>query len=276
MSAILSTYASPRPAAKAFDALADDYDQVFTRSLIGMAQRRPVWKRILQTFRPGQTVLELNCGTGEDALFMARHGISVAAFDVSEQMIRIAERRRRCEAVSSPLNFRVLAIEDLDHLDHSEQFDGAFSNFSGLNCVEDLRPVARMLSHRLRPNSSAVLCFSSKTCAWEILWYLFHADWKRAFRRLRREGATASVAGNPVHVRYPSVRDISVSFSPYFRLRLVEGIGIFVPPSYVERWANKLPTVIQVCSRLDDYVRRLAGFHVIGDHVLMVFQKVDG
>jgi 2-polyprenyl-3-methyl-5-hydroxy-6-metoxy-1,4-benzoquinol methylase len=279
MSATTSTYASS--ASRAFDALAFNYDEVFTRSLIGMAQRNPVWKRILQTFRPGQAVLELNCGTGEDALFMARHGISVSAFDASEQMIRVAERRKSCESLSPTVNLQVLAIEDLDRLslelgDRSHLFDGAFSNFSGLNCVEDLQRVARHLSQLLRPKSSALLCFSNRTCAWEMLWYLLRADWERAFRRMRRDGTTAFIAGNPVRVRYPSVREISESFSPHFRLKLVEGIGILVPPSYVERCAKKQPALIRMFSRLDDRIRRLAGFRTMGDHVLMVFEKVDG
>ena len=66
-------------AAAPFDVLADTYDEVFTRSLIGQAQRAQVWRVLEQAFSRGQRVLEINCGTGEDALFLVRQGIAVVA-----------------------------------------------------------------------------------------------------------------------------------------------------------------------------------------------------
>ena len=56
----------------AFDSLAAKYDDLFTRSMIGRAQRGAVWDALIDTFEPGSHILELNCGTGEDALFLAR------------------------------------------------------------------------------------------------------------------------------------------------------------------------------------------------------------
>jgi ubiquinone/menaquinone biosynthesis C-methylase UbiE len=56
----------------AFDALAGEYDKMFTTSLIGRAQREAVWDVLDRTFFPGEKILELNCGTGEDALHLAR------------------------------------------------------------------------------------------------------------------------------------------------------------------------------------------------------------
>ena len=49
------------------------YDDLFTRSAIGRAQREVVWKILFRHFDPGDHILELNCGTGEDAVFLARH-----------------------------------------------------------------------------------------------------------------------------------------------------------------------------------------------------------
>jgi ubiquinone/menaquinone biosynthesis C-methylase UbiE len=64
-----------------FDVLADTYDEVFTRSLLGKAQRAQVWRVLVQAYSTGQRVLEINCGTGEDALFLARRGIAAVACD---------------------------------------------------------------------------------------------------------------------------------------------------------------------------------------------------
>ena len=78
----------------AFDTIADQYDDIFTHSLIGRAQRNVVWEVLKKTFRRGDRVLELNCGTGEDATFLSKIGVSVHACDASERMIAVAKKRR--------------------------------------------------------------------------------------------------------------------------------------------------------------------------------------
>src|SRR5271155_3720058 len=129
----------------AFDSLAARYDDLFTRSMIGRAQRGAVWKVLIDTFKPGSHILELNCGTGEDALFLARHNVSVVACDASERMIETARQRMRCEDPDAQIHFELLPTEHLSELLPSKLFDGALSNFSGLNCVADLHKTARDL-----------------------------------------------------------------------------------------------------------------------------------
>ena len=80
-------------AAMAFDSIAARYDEVFTRTLIGRAQRDAVWQVLIDTFEAGSYILEPNCGTGEDALFLDQHDISVLARDASPEMIRTARHR---------------------------------------------------------------------------------------------------------------------------------------------------------------------------------------
>ena len=76
-----------------FDAVADEYDGRFTTSLIGRAQRESVWLEMDRLFRPGQRILEINCGTGVDALHLDALGIHVVACDASAKMVDVARRR---------------------------------------------------------------------------------------------------------------------------------------------------------------------------------------
>ena len=82
-------------AATAFDRVADSYDELFTRTAIGRAQRKQVWKELLAAFPEGSRILELNCGTGEDARFLTKEGRYVVASDASAAMIAVARRRTK-------------------------------------------------------------------------------------------------------------------------------------------------------------------------------------
>jgi ubiquinone/menaquinone biosynthesis C-methylase UbiE len=269
-----ASVATQHRAALAFDSLAERYDDLFTRSLIGRAQRDAVWKRAAEAFTPGDHVLELNCGTGEDALFLSRLGVVVTACDASEQMILQAIRRRELEAPHSEISFKVLPTEKIAELQAPVMFDGVFSNFSGLNCVADLAEVAKQLSTCVRPGAPLLLCLSTRVCLWEIAWFLCHGEFNKAFRRCRGK-ATVSLGEFNVVVRYPSVRRLRGLFSPAFVLRSWTGIGVAVPPSYLEPWARKHPQRLNALRRLDRIICNWPGFRSIGDHVLLWFEPVQ-
>ena len=269
----MTATAIPSQTSLAFDSVAEQYDNQFTRSVVGRTQRDAVWQKAAATFSAGQHILELNCGTGEDALFFARRGISVTALDASKQMVLQARRRRDLEAPHSPIRFELLPTENLAELKDAPQFDGVFSNFSGLNCVPDLAVVVEQLSARVKPGAPLLLCLSTRICLWEILWYLLRGNFRKAFRRCGGH-ATARFNDYTIHVRYPTLRRLRALFSP-FALRSCTGIGIAVPPSYLEPWARKHPQLIGALSRIDRALCNLPVFRVIGDHMLLHLEKRD-
>src|SRR5271156_4639700 len=115
-----------------FDALAEGYDHAFPFSKIGQAQRSAVWRELERTFHAGDRVLEIGCGTGVDACFLAERGVKVVACDSSPAMIQVAARRVR-ERGASAVDLRVLAAENLATIQQEAPFDGVFSNFGALN-----------------------------------------------------------------------------------------------------------------------------------------------
>jgi ubiquinone/menaquinone biosynthesis C-methylase UbiE len=261
------------PSALVFDQMAREYDDVFTKSMIGRAQRDAVWSVLTQIFQSGDHVLELNCGTGEDALFLARNGVSVAACDASEQMIQVASNRLRTEAPEAPVQFNLLPTEHIRELQYSTQFDGIFSNFSGLNCVTDLKQTADDLATLLPPGAPLLVCLSTRFCLWEMLWFALHGNFRKAFRRCSGH-ATAKVGEFTVDVYYPTVRKLQTSFSPSFVLRSCAGVGVTVPPSYVEAWIRNHPQLLTMLRTIDKTISSQPGFRVLGDHVLLHFERV--
>src|ERR1700759_2582356 len=255
-------------AGAAFDHLAQDYDQIFTNSLIGRAQRDSVWKVLTRTFRAKDRILELNCGTGEDAIFLAGNGISVFAFDASPRMIATAEQRLQDISPQTPVVFCELQTERIGELRPASQFDGAFSNFSGLNCIADLGAVASSLAGLVKQNGRLVFCFSTRFCLIEILYYLSVGQWRKALRRCN--GYTdVTIDGAQFTVYYPTLRSICRSFAPDFRLDSCTGIGVTVPPSYLEAWARKHPRLFRLLRRLEERLAKLPILRSTGDHVLL-------
>jgi SAM-dependent methyltransferase len=228
-----------------------------------------------QVFSRGERILEINCGTGEDAMFLARRGFSVLACDSSPRMIAVAQSRKSTEAARADVEFRLLPTEQLNEL-AAEQFDGAFSNFGGLNCVEDLGSVAAEMALRLKPGAPVILCLANRSCLWEMLWYGLQGNWQKAFRRLRKAGAVATLGSARVHVWYPSVNELARTFAPWFRLKSYRGIGVCVPPSYLEPWARRHGSALRACERMDRAITWWRVFRNIGDHVLLHFERIGG
>jgi ubiquinone/menaquinone biosynthesis C-methylase UbiE len=262
------------PAALVFDQMASEYDDVFTRSSIGRAQRDVVWNVLIQAFQRGDHVLELNCGTGEDALFLARHAIAVTACDASPKMIHVASERLRTEAPNVQVRFNLLPTEQLRELQPTALFDGAFSNFSGLNCVSDLKQAANDLASLLSTKAALVICLSTRFCLWEMIWFLLHGNVRKAFRRCSGR-TTATVGEFAVDVYYPTVRKLQQLFAPSFVMHSFKGVGIAVPPSYVEPWIRNYPKLLRLLSAIDRMISSLPGFRTLGDHMVLRFERVS-
>jgi ubiquinone/menaquinone biosynthesis C-methylase UbiE len=270
-----ATFSYPGPAAgAAFNRIAHEYDHIFTDSLIGRAQRDTVWKVLTRTFRKNDKILELNCGTGEDAIFLGSNGISVFALDASPQMIARAEQRLRHNSPQLPVVFRELPTERIGELHPETQYDGAFSNFSGLNCIADLGAVAASLASLMMPGGRLVLCFSTRFCLIEILYYFARGQWQRALRRCKGY-SEVTIDDVQFSVYYPTLRRICRYFAPHFRIYSCTGVGVAVPPSYLEAWARRHPRLFPLLRRLEELLATLPILRSTGDHVLLCFQKVS-
>ena len=260
-------------AGSAFDAIADSYDARFTGSMIGRAQRSVVWRKAETIFRAGDHVLEMNCGTGEDALFLASRGVVVTACDASPRMIELARARRNNEAPDAAIDFQLLCNEHLGRLSGRSQFQGAFSNFSGLNCVANLTEVAAQLHRLLDSGAQLLFCVSTRFCLCEMLFYAFRADFRNAFRRCGGS-AMVRVGGQPLHIYYRSLRSLMRCFGPGVRLHSVSGVGVAIPPSYLEDWARSHPCTFRLCESVDRLICCWPLFRVLGDHMLLHMERV--
>ena len=239
--------------AAVFDRMAAEYDATWTTTPVGRAQRDQVWRIFDALFHSGERVLDVGCGTGEDARHLMSRGVAVEGLDASPAMVAAA----RSHGVAA----EVCRAEDLASV--AGPFDGALSNFGALNCVADLPAVARELARVLRPGGRVAICLMGRSCAWEMAYYAVRLQFGKALRRRR----PTEYRGMKVY--YPTTAAVRAAFAEGFILQAWQGVGLMVPPSYV-----KLPgMVVRALAACDRVLAGLPLLRALADHRLFVLVK---
>lgn len=263
-------------ATAAFDRLAPDYDALVSGHAF-QQQRQQTHAAFRRWIRPGFRVLEIGCGTGIDTAFLAGMGARVVACDPSAEMLTRMRKRVATAGLGDLVGVLACGVQDLpqflDALDHDEGFDAVVSNFGALNCVPSLEALGQVGRRHLRPGGAAILGLIGRTCLWETAYFTARGDAAAAARR-RRPDVAVPVAGIDVPTFYHRRADLGRCLGPGFTLDASIGIGVMVPPPYLEpRW-RRLPGLVR---RAAAGVDRLAGawplVNQLGDHELTRWLK---
>lgn len=257
----------------AFDSVAADYDGPRGNNELIQDMRREMWRWLDRTFAPGSRLIDLGCGTGLDAVRMARRGHRITATDCSPRMIERTRERAERERLADRVHAITVGAHELERLPGHECFDGGYSDLGALNCVPDLVPTARECARLLRPGGALVLTVIGRWCPWEIACYLAQGKWRRATVRLSRGVVPVGMNRRTVWTRYYTPRGLYRAFSRDFRLVHYRGVCLFAPPPYITAVQQRHPLWY---SRLWDLDRRVAAWPVLrslGDHFLIVLTR---
>ena len=255
-----------------WDAAAEVYARDFSATLLGRLQREAVWHETDRIFRAGQHILEVNCGTGIDAVRMASRGIRVTACDISRRMVEIAREHAFASGLADRAEFRVLPTEKLGEIAGRAIFDGGFSNFSGLNCVTDLRAAGVEMARLLKPGGTLLAVMLGRIVPWEVAWFFAHGKFERATRRWRGTYRDPNDADAPT-VRYPNVREIAAAMAPEFTLRRWRGIGVTLPPTYLDRAMRRVPRTAAALARIDASLGAIPGIRALSNFAVLEFAR---
>lgn len=259
------------PAAAAFDGAAQTYDQDFPAGDPAVRLfRAAIWARADRHFPPGARVLDLGCGTGEDALHLAAGGRRVLAVDISRGMLEMARAGARALDLEGSVRF-VQARAGRLPLGGAAAgtFQGAVSSFGPLNCEPDLEAVAGALGRALAPGGVAILAPLARVCPWEIAVHLVRLRPRQATARLWRRHST--VGGVRIAVRYPSVSEWRRLFEGAgFRLVEARSLGGLVPPPGISR---RLAAAVPALAAIEQALGGAWPLNRVGDHHLLVFRR---
>ena len=252
--------------AAAFSRKAEVYD-AFGQDHVNLSRMRgKVYDQLGRWTPAGSHVLELNAGTGLDAVALIERGYRVHATDIAPGMIAEMSRKRELLALNGRFTTQLCSFTDLDQV-AGGSFDAIFSNFGGLNCVADLTAVTRHLPKLLKPGGVLTWVIMPPICPWELA--LLPKDWRVATRRLRRGGVQATVEGVQFQTYYFTVGQVKKALGAAFEMLELSGLSIVTPTADNDRFAKKHPRLFRWLVRLDDRLSRLPLFNRVGDFFVL-------
>lgn len=231
-----------RTAAK-YDAFAEDHPHL-TRI------REKVYAHISRHIPPGSRILELNAGTGIDAVALARRGFQIHATDVAPGMLARIREKVEQFGLGERISVQECSFTDLDRIE-STPFDAVFSNLGGLNCIPDLSPVIEQLPQVLRPGGIVTWALMPPVCLWEMA-EVFRGNFRLAFRRLSRNGARSHLEGLYFNVYYYPPRRVLEWFGPDYACLELEGLSVITPTAESKNLAKHFSRLYDILARLDD------------------------
>jgi SAM-dependent methyltransferase len=257
----------------AFDSVAADYDGPRGNNILIQEMRAEMWQRLDATFSGASRLIDIGCGTGLDAIRMARLGHHVTATDWSPQMVLRTSDRAAREGLTNRVQAIAVGGQDFQRLEGEGAYDGAYSNLGPLNCVPNLDGLARECARLLKPGGRLVFTVIGRYCPWEVVHYARQRRWERVKIRFARNFVPVTMNKHTIWTRYYTPREFYRAFQEHFALVHHQGLCVFAPPPYLTWARERHPRLHEWLWRID---RRVSGWPLIramGDHFLIVMKK---
>ncbi|MBA3827508.1 MAG: class I SAM-dependent methyltransferase [Taibaiella sp.] len=260
-------------AAEAFTRQSGIFDDIYGSNTIIKYKRERIRAHINKYLQPSGNILELNAGTGEDAIYFAEQGHTVHATDISSGMLGKLKGKVNIMELVNKITTEQCSFNVLDKLKHRGPYDLIFSNFAGLNCTWQLPEVIRSFEPLLKDGGIATLVLLSPFCLWESL-QLLRGQGKLATRRFSaRKGVPAHVEGVHFTCWYYSASVLQDSVKDIFEVIDTEGLCTLVPPSYFEHFAEKHPRTYAWLKQKEESLKNKDPWRSIGDYYIITFRK---
>ncbi len=260
-------------AATAFSKQAPHFDWLYNDNTIIQYKRKRVREHVAKFLSPRSSILELNAGTGEDAVYFARQGHTVHATDIAAGMQEMIIKKINETQLERAITFELCSFTKLEALKQQGPYDFIFSNFAGLNCTGQLPKVLDSFSHLLKPRGLVTLVVLPRFCLWEFL-LLFKGKFRTAFRRFSgSKGTRAKIDGEYFPCWYYNPSFIRRHLKKSFDVVAMEGLCSLVPPSYIEHFAENHPGLYRFFVKKENRWKSKWPWKVMGDYYMITLQK---
>lgn len=262
---------------EAFSRQSNSFDAYEEQNEILKWMRKQIRAHVMHFANPGNKMLELNAGTGLDAVYFAQQGLKVHATDNAAGMVAALEKKVINFKLEDNITFEKCSYTELNKIQYSStiKFDYVFSNFGGLNCMPDLEEVTKHLPALLNPGAYVTFVLMPEVCPWEMLLAL-KGNFKTAFRRFKKNGDLAHLEGVYFNTYYFKPSTAISAFNKDFKKIKLEGLASVSPPPYLENFPVKMPFIYKKLTKTDSALATTFPFNSWCDHFILTMQYLPG
>lgn len=255
----------------AFDRKANVYD-AFGEDHVNLTRMRTkVYDHIARHVAKGSHLLEMNAGTGLDAVAMVNRGYTVHATDLAPAMVSEIQTKIEAQQLTEQLSAQQLDFTQLAAAQHAP-FDAIYSNSGGLNCIADLGPVVAQLPSLLKPQGTVTWVIMPRFCPWELL--LTVKDRSVGLRRWQKNGVMANVEGVNFRTWYHDATAVQRLFNARFEFVECEALSLVTPTADNNAFARRRPRLYNALVTLDDALSTRAPFKRWGDFYILTMRFI--
>lgn len=250
-------------------------NRYFNQGLAGRHQRALVHHYLSQQNIVNTNVLEMGCGMGEDFDFFVSKHCRVEASDLSRKMVHLCRDKIKSEEIPG-IKVNVAGFHQLHLLYPNSEFDLAFSNFAGINQIDqvELSLLSKRLSLLLKEKGTLILVVKGKFALLESFFYFLRGQWRKAFQRQRNRNLSIRVTqADPIWFYTP--RELKRLFALDFTVKKVQGIGLFIPPVVMNVGYEKRKIFSKIALKLDQIICRFSWSAYLSDHYLIHLEKLN-
>ena len=255
---------------EAFSRQSTTFDAYEEKNHILKWMRRQIHKEVLHYLPSNAHLLELNCGTGIDAVFFASNGCRVHATDIAEGMLSETAAKIDRFHFQDMISTQKCSYTELENVSE-RNFDYVFSNFGGLNCIDDLSKVTTKLPPLLNPGAHVSFVLMAPVCPWEMALAL-KGNVSIGFRRLKKNGAPSHLEGVHFTSCYFSPEEAIKKFGNEFEFISLKGIASVSPPPYLDKFPEKYPKLYSRLCKWDEKVSHIWPFNHWADHYVLTMR----
>jgi|SRR6185312_10367163 len=256
----------------AFSKQSSSFDEADAGNEILQWMRTRVRENVMKFWHKREHILELNAGTGIDAIYFAQKGCYVHATDNATGMLRILEKKVREHNLQDKITTQNCSFLELENI-KDRKFDHIFSNFGGLNCTPKLEEVIKSFSPLLKPCGTITLVLMPPICPWEML-YALKGNFKLAFRRFKKNGTPSHLEGVRFTTWYYKLEDVIEMLGDDYEILNIRGLGITVPPPFLGDFAQKHRVLFKKLTSIEDSIATKAPYYSWADHFMITAMKI--
>jgi SAM-dependent methyltransferase len=261
--------------AAAFDSASEEYDFTISHNFLNTWIRKKSIGLLLSYVNKSDTLIEIGCGTGAEAIEISGHVKRIFATDLSEDMIRLLRRKVEARGLTEkiiPVRLVAREIERTLELMGSREARVAYSFNGALNCEPELGRFVQGLASVLSADGYLICSIRNKLCISEAL---FHGAALRFDKLNMRkvQPMMVSVGGREIPSTYFSTDEFVRFFRSGFNLKRMVALPGLLPPAYLNSYYVKFRGALSILERLDPLLGSRFPLNKLGDQTLFVFQK---